>query len=90
MVVAADTLAAAAADAVPASPALPTPPADGHGDADLDAALDQLQDRGVEFERFDGLIQDARGVVNAPGGARVAWLRDPDGNLMSVVEFAKD
>ncbi len=62
----------------------------GFAVADLDAALDQLQDRGVEFERFDGLKQDVRGVVNAPGGARVAWLRDPDGNLMSVVEFAED
>jgi catechol 2,3-dioxygenase-like lactoylglutathione lyase family enzyme len=62
----------------------------GFAVADLDAVLNQLQDRGVEFERFAQLKQDERGVVLAPGGARVAWLRDPDGNLMSVVEFAED
>ncbi len=51
---------------------------------DLAAGLAGLAGRGVEFARFDGLDQDAAGVWVAPGGARVAWFRDPDGNLLSL------
>ena len=43
-----------------------------------------LTQRGVVFERFSGLEQDKLGVWNAPGGAQVAWFKDPDGNLLSV------
>jgi hypothetical protein len=43
-------------------------------------------DRGVSFERFAGLPQDAAGVWAAPGGAQVAWFKDPDGNLLSVTQ----
>jgi catechol 2,3-dioxygenase-like lactoylglutathione lyase family enzyme len=52
--------------------------------SDIHAAIDGLAARGVVFERFDGLGQDAAGVWTAPGGARVAWFRDPDGNVLSV------
>ncbi|MDB5461468.1 MAG: glyoxalase/bleomycin resistance protein/dioxygenase [Caulobacteraceae bacterium] len=53
---------------------------------DIDAIVDGLASRGVVFERypFFGDAQDARGVWSAPGGARVAWFKDPDGNLLSV------
>ncbi len=49
----------------------------------IEAAVSGLAARGVNFERFDGLAQDALGIWTAPGGARVAWFRDPDGNLLS-------
>ena len=55
---------------------------------DAAAAVAQLAARGVAVERFDGLPQDADGVWNAPGGARVAWFRDPDGNLLSLTQPA--
>ncbi|HZP57575.1 MAG TPA: VOC family protein [Dehalococcoidia bacterium] len=53
---------------------------------DIDATVDALAARGVRFERFAGLDQDGRGVWDAPGGGRIAWFRDPDGNLLSLTE----
>jgi catechol 2,3-dioxygenase-like lactoylglutathione lyase family enzyme len=55
---------------------------------DLAATVDGLSQAGVRFERFPRLSQDQRGIWNSPGGARVAWFRDPDGNLLSVTESA--
>ena len=37
----------------------------------------------VTFLRFDGMDQDERGIWTAPGGAKVAWFADPDGNTLS-------
>lgn len=49
--------------------------------------LRQLSARGVTFERFPGMDQDAQGVWLAPSGAQVTWFRDPDGNLLSIAEY---
>ena len=46
-----------------------------------------LRGRGVRFERFDGFPHEENGTLVTPDGARVAWFRDPDGNLLSVVQF---
>jgi catechol 2,3-dioxygenase-like lactoylglutathione lyase family enzyme len=54
---------------------------------DLAAVLAALAARGVSTERFPWLTQDARGVWQAPSGARVAWFKDPDGNLLSVAQY---
>jgi catechol 2,3-dioxygenase-like lactoylglutathione lyase family enzyme len=54
---------------------------------DLDALLDTLGRRGVRCERFPGMGQDARGVWRAPSGARVAWFKDPDGNILSAAQY---
>ena len=45
-----------------------------------------LADRGVEFVRYEGMDQDTAGVWTAPGGAQVAWFRDPDGNVLSLTQ----
>ena len=42
----------------------------------------ELVGRSVVFQRFDGLEQDELGIWSAPGGAKVAWFRDPDGNTL--------
>ena len=55
---------------------------------DVGATVRRLADAGVAFERFDGLAQDGDGLWEAPGGARVAWFRDPDGNLLSLSQHA--
>ena len=52
--------------------------------ADLDSAIRGLTRAGVAFERFDGLEQDELGAWAAPGGTRIAWFKDPDGNLLSI------
>jgi catechol 2,3-dioxygenase-like lactoylglutathione lyase family enzyme len=56
---------------------------------DIHAAVADLMARGVVFERFPAFMQqDAQGVWAAPGGARVAWFKDPDGNTLSVTQPA--
>jgi catechol 2,3-dioxygenase-like lactoylglutathione lyase family enzyme len=52
--------------------------------ADIAGMVGALRGRGVVFERYPFLQQDADGVWDAPGGAKVAWFKDPDGNLLSV------
>ncbi len=51
---------------------------------DITATVAALGKQGVVFERYAFLEQDARGIWTAPGGARVAWFKDPDGNVLSV------
>jgi catechol 2,3-dioxygenase-like lactoylglutathione lyase family enzyme len=53
---------------------------------DITGTARTLAARGVEFLRFDGMDQDADGVWSAPGGGRVAWFHDPDGNTLSLTE----
>ena len=55
---------------------------------DISAAVRGLAARGVEFTRYDGLAQDELGVWATPGGDRVAWFSDPDGNTLSLTAFA--
>ena len=52
-----------------------------------DEAVEQLTERGVKFERFPGMDQDKLGVWSSPSGARVAWFKDPDGNILSITEL---
>jgi catechol 2,3-dioxygenase-like lactoylglutathione lyase family enzyme len=54
---------------------------------DIQKTVRQLSKAGVEFMRYDGLDQDADGVWKAPGGARVAWFKDPDDNTLSLTEY---
>lgn len=53
---------------------------------DLDAVIAQLSARGVTMERFDKFEHEPNGALRTPDGARVAWIRDPDQNLLSVVQ----
>jgi catechol 2,3-dioxygenase-like lactoylglutathione lyase family enzyme len=53
--------------------------------ADVEAAVDELTGRGVEFLRYDGFEQDEKGVARG-GGPLIAWFTDPAGNVLSVVE----
>jgi predicted enzyme related to lactoylglutathione lyase len=55
--------------------------------ADITAAARELSARGVRFLRFDGMDQDADGVWTSPGGGRIAWFADPDGNTLSLTQF---
>ena len=53
----------------------------------LSAIVEELGKRGVRFERFEGMDQDAQGIWTAPSGARVVWFKDPDGNTLSLTEL---
>ena len=53
---------------------------------DIAQTVRGLLDRGVEFVRYESMDQDELGVWSAPGGAQVAWFKDPDGNTLSVTQ----
>jgi predicted enzyme related to lactoylglutathione lyase len=55
--------------------------------ADIAATVAGLTARGVAFERIEGVEQDELGVWRSPGGAHVAWFKDPDGNTLSLTQF---
>jgi len=58
--------------------------------ADIESTTDRLAAAGVEFLRFSGMNDsDPRGIWNSPSGARIAWFKDLDGNVLSLTEFAK-
>jgi len=53
--------------------------------SDIVAAVKRLQGAGVSFERYGEFMQqDELGIWTAPGGTKVAWFKDPDGNTLSV------
>ena len=53
---------------------------------DIDAAVDALTSRGIEFERYgEGFDQDERGVARGVGPP-IAWFKDPAGNILSVIQ----
>ena len=56
--------------------------------ADIAVATGDLTSRGVTFLRVDGLQQDQHGAWTTPSGDKVAWFKDPDGNTLSLTEFA--
>jgi catechol 2,3-dioxygenase-like lactoylglutathione lyase family enzyme len=57
---------------------------------EIEKSVDRLAAAGVEFERYKGVNDaDPRGIWNSPSGARIAWFKDPDGNVLSVTEFPK-
>lgn len=55
---------------------------------DIAAIAQQLKSKGVMLERFPGLSQDELGIWLSPSGAKVAWFKDPAGNLLSLTEYA--
>ena len=51
---------------------------------DITAAVKWLADRGIETEKYPFVADKKWGIWDAPGGAKVAWFKDPDGNVLSV------
>src|SRR4051812_31460679 len=57
--------------------------------SDIAARAKELTARGVRFERFEGVSQDEQGIWTSPSGARVAWFKDLDGNILSLTQFGR-
>jgi len=53
---------------------------------DIDAAVDALAARGVQFERYDEFEQDDKGIFRDEG-PNIAWFKDPAGNTLSVLQL---
>jgi predicted enzyme related to lactoylglutathione lyase len=51
---------------------------------DVDAAVDELNSRGVEMERYEGFDQDEKGISRGQG-PEIAWFKDPSGNILAVL-----
>lgn len=58
----------------------------------IDKAVDELIQKGINFERYDlgnGAVQDEKGILrglSANMGPDIAWFKDPAGNILSVVQ----
>ena len=50
----------------------------------IEEIVGALQKKGVHFEVFGFFKQDELGIWTAPTGDKVAWFKDPDGNVLSV------
>jgi catechol 2,3-dioxygenase-like lactoylglutathione lyase family enzyme len=60
--------------------------------ADVDAAVDELTARGIQFEQYEGMT-DEKGVargLEARRGPDIAWFKDPAGNTLSVLNAGID
>ena len=57
---------------------------------DIATALPELAQKGVQFEQFGLPGQDKMGIWTAPNGDKVAWFKDPDGNMLSVSQHGAE
>jgi predicted enzyme related to lactoylglutathione lyase len=53
---------------------------------DIEATVDELSERGVELERYEGMDQDEKGISRSPAGPLIAWFKDPAGNILSALQ----
>jgi catechol 2,3-dioxygenase-like lactoylglutathione lyase family enzyme len=53
---------------------------------EISAPVKNLGQAGVQFERYEGMDQDELGIWTSPTGAKVAWFKDPDENILSISE----
>jgi catechol 2,3-dioxygenase-like lactoylglutathione lyase family enzyme len=54
---------------------------------DATATARALAKAGVPLERYEHVPQDDDGIWTAPGGAKIAWFKDPDGNILSIAQM---
>jgi catechol 2,3-dioxygenase-like lactoylglutathione lyase family enzyme len=55
----------------------------------IEDTVGKLASRGISFEVYPGFGQDDRGIWNSPPGARIAWFKDPDGNVLSLTQHRR-
>ena len=54
---------------------------------DIEAAVASLRERGVTFEEYDSpVVKTVNGIAELPGGSRMAWFKDPEGNILGVIQ----
>jgi catechol 2,3-dioxygenase-like lactoylglutathione lyase family enzyme len=75
-----DTLVYPKLDHAPASFTVLNFPVD-----DIDRAVEELAERGIRCERYEGFDQDDKGIYRG-GGPLIAWFTDPAGNVLSVLQ----
>lgn len=58
----------------------------GFRTGDIKADITALKNKGLSFEDYPFLEQDALGIWTTPDGAKIAWCKDPDGNVVSLTQ----
>ncbi len=53
---------------------------------DISSVIKSLNDKNIFCEKYDFFEQDDSGVWTSPNGSKVAWFKDPDGNLLSLTQ----
>ncbi|HEY2582119.1 MAG TPA: VOC family protein, partial [Mucilaginibacter sp.] len=54
---------------------------------DVEKAVDELIGKGIVFEQYDGGIKtNEKGIASGGGGPKIAWFKDPAGNILSVLQ----
>lgn len=53
---------------------------------DISSIIKSLNEKNIFFEKYEFLQQDDLGIWLSPGGSKVAWFKDPDGNILSLTE----
>jgi catechol 2,3-dioxygenase-like lactoylglutathione lyase family enzyme len=53
----------------------------------ISSSIQQLNDKNIFCEKYGFLEQDNSGVWTSPNGSKVAWFKDPDGNVLSLTEL---
>jgi microcystin degradation protein MlrC len=58
---------------------------------DIESVVAQLTAQGVTFEQYDQppIVTDAQGIAHFEGDAKVAYFKDPDGNILSLAQAPK-
>lgn len=51
---------------------------------DIEAMVKWLDGRGVAFEKYPFVQDQKSGIWTTPNGDKVAWFKDPDGNVLSL------
>ena len=54
---------------------------------DVAREVAELKARGVQFERYDELPGKHEGEIVTDGGAKAAWFKDTEGNIMAVIQM---
>jgi catechol 2,3-dioxygenase-like lactoylglutathione lyase family enzyme len=58
---------------------------------DIETVVAQLSQQGVTFEQYNDppIVTDAAGIAHFDGDAKVAYFKDPDGNILSLAQAPK-
>ena len=58
---------------------------------DIETVVAELTQQGVTFEQYDQppIVTDAQGIAHFEGDAKVAYFKDPDGNILSLAQAPK-
>jgi catechol 2,3-dioxygenase-like lactoylglutathione lyase family enzyme len=54
---------------------------------DLEKVVEALRERGAKFERYDLPGMTREGDIHTGGGTKAAWCKDPDGNILALINM---